>query len=302
MISARGRSLTIIASAVFIFGGVALFQFSQRVDESNLAGYPDESAHFVTGVCLLDYCKTAFGTNPVSFAESYYAHYPKVAFGHWPPLFYAVEALWYGVLGVTTLNALLLVGCITALAALVLFLRLQRLYGLSVALFATSAFLWLPTVRRSTLLLMPDMLAGLFTLLAVLALCDGWILGARRYWIQFGLWTLIAILTKESAASLLVFALGALALLAGKSMIARRNLHRIGAVYGLVIAVALLVYSATGVLRSRDYPQLMTLSELGVRSALVTPFFRGASAAMFLVAGYGTIEVLVMKRFVASNR
>jgi hypothetical protein len=295
------RRLTMVVIALLIFGGVALFQFSQRADESNLAGYPDESTHFVTGVCLLDYCKTAFGTDPVSFTESYYAHYPKVAFGHWPPFFYVVQALWYGVFGVTTLNALLLVGCITAVAALTLFSRVQRLYGTSIASFAIGAFLWAPVIRKSTLLLMSDMLTGLFMLLAVLAFCDGWVLEGRRYWIKFWLWTVVAILTKESAASLLVFALGALAVLGGKSIFVRRNLYRIGIGFGLVIAVVLLVYAVTGVLRSRDYPQLMSLSELWVRSALVAPFFRGPSAAMFLVAGYGTIEVLVTKRFAASN-
>jgi hypothetical protein len=290
--SGRGRLLTTVASALLIFGAVALFQFSQRADESNLAGYPDESAHFVTGVCLLDYCKTAFGTNPVAFAESYYAHYPKVAFGHWPPLFYVVEAMWYGVFGVTTLNALLLVGFIGAVAALILFSRLQRLCGASVALFATTVFLWAPVIRKSTLLLLSDMLTGLFMLLAFFAFCDGWILGARRYWIKFGLWTVLAILTKESAASLLVFAFCALLLLAGESLFVRRNLYRMGAGFGLVIAVTLLVYAATGVLRTRDYPQLMTASELWHRLVLVAPFLSGASAAMFLVAGYGTIEVL----------
>ncbi len=289
-------------SAFLIFGAVGFFQLSQRADLSNLAGYPDESGHFVTGVCLLDYFKTAFGTNPVSFAESYYVRYPKVSFGHWPPLFYVIQAFWYGMLGVTTLNAILLVGCITALAASVLFWRLQRLHGASIALLSISAFLWLPVVRTSTLLFLADMLACLFMLLAVLAFCDGWALAKRRYWIESAFWTVMAILTKESALSLLVFALVALPLLAGKSLLARRKLYRIGVGFGLVIAVAFVVYAAAGVLHSRDYPQAsLSLSELWQRLPIVLAFFRGASPAIFLTAAYGVFDALVRQKFVAST-
>ena len=298
----RRLPLASALSALLIFGGVAFFQFSQRADQSNLAGYPDESAHFVTGVCLLDYCKTAFGTNPVAFAESYYARYPKVSFGHWPPLFYVLEALWYRVLGVTTLNAVLLSGCITAAAALILLIRLRRLHGSWIAWLAVSAFLWLPVVRRSTLLLMSDMLASLFMLLAVLAFCDAWTLGTRRYWIKSGVWTVLAILTKESALTLLVFALIALPLLGGKSLFVRRQLYRIAIGFGLVIGVTLFVYAATGVLHSRDYPQAaVTMLDFWQRLPLVGMFAGGASMAMFLIGGYGAVEVLVLRKFPAST-
>jgi hypothetical protein len=30
--------------------------------------------------------------NPLRFAQAFYDYYPKVAFGHWPPFFYVVEA------------------------------------------------------------------------------------------------------------------------------------------------------------------------------------------------------------------
>jgi hypothetical protein len=32
--------------------------------------------------------------HPVRFAEQYYQHYPKVALGHWPPVFYIIQAIW----------------------------------------------------------------------------------------------------------------------------------------------------------------------------------------------------------------
>src|SRR5689334_16872386 len=85
----------ILLCSCAIIASVALIQFCYQAYQSDLAAYPDEAAHFVTGVAVLDYVTTALGSNPVSFAESYYAHYPKFALGHWPPLFYGLEALWF---------------------------------------------------------------------------------------------------------------------------------------------------------------------------------------------------------------
>ncbi|SRR6056297_1101626 len=56
--------------------------------------HPDEPAHFVTGVMVTEYLRGAEFTAPVEFAEAFYLRYPKVAFGHWPPLFYFVQAAW----------------------------------------------------------------------------------------------------------------------------------------------------------------------------------------------------------------
>lgn len=294
--------LVIGLCALLILAAVAVFQLRERADQSNLAGHADEAAHFVSGICLLDYCRTAFGTNPVSFAESYYVRYPRVAFGHWPPMFYVVQALWYGIWGVTTLNAVLLMGCITATAALMLFLRLQRLFGTWTALLSIGAFLWLPLVSRSELLVMSDMLTGLFMLLAVLAFCDGWTLGAGRYWIQSALWALMAILTKESALALLVFAPLALLVLGGRSFFSRRHLYKMAIGLGLVTALTVVLYAATGVLHLRDYPQTaVTLTSLWRRGPLLGPFFAGASVAIFVTAAYGVVELLAVKRRPAST-
>jgi hypothetical protein len=51
---ARQFPLASALSAILIFAGVVILQLSQWADQSNLAAYPDESSHFVTGVCLLD--------------------------------------------------------------------------------------------------------------------------------------------------------------------------------------------------------------------------------------------------------
>ena len=53
----------------------------------------DEAAHFVSALMIYDYLIGHLGENPIDFAKDYYAHFPRVAIGHWPPFFELVQAL-----------------------------------------------------------------------------------------------------------------------------------------------------------------------------------------------------------------
>jgi hypothetical protein len=286
---------TRVLCGLIIFLAVAALQIWQHPYHDSLSIHPDEAAHFVTGVCALDYLAGAFGSNPVTYAESYYVHYPRVAFGHWPPLFYALEAAWYGILGANSLSAMLLVGVIAALAALVLFLRMARLHGAWAAIALTLAFLFLPAIRESAFWLMSDMLASLFTLLAVLALADACRAGARRCWMAFMLWTALAILTKASALPLLLLAPAALAL-RGDGTRQSRKAWLIGG--GIALAVVI-TYGATGLLRWRT----ISIPTDVVSGGLITlkPFFEGAPAVMFLLAAFAVVNFVVRKQPAAQS-
>src|SRR5215471_5652765 len=72
----------------FVLFGLALFlQWLGGAYHNEFAGYPDEGAHFVTGLMLRDIVAQRQLTSLQQFAENYYLHYPKVALGHWPPFF-----------------------------------------------------------------------------------------------------------------------------------------------------------------------------------------------------------------------
>jgi hypothetical protein len=259
---------------------VAFAQIWQRADQAELAAHPDEAAHFVSAVCLQDYCKTALGSSPVRFAESYYVRYPKIAFGHWPPLFFVLQALWYAVAGASPFHAVLLTGAILAATGVVLFLYLHRLHGFAIALLSTGVFLSIPTVRWTAALVMSDMLAALLMLLAVLAL-------ERRAWKQFAIWAVLAILTKESALALLVLAPVALPR-------QRASLVRIAGGFAVLAAVLAGAYWVAGVLRLRDLPQVAaSWGEFAQRLPLLDTFFQGASLPMFLTAGLGAVLLAI---------
>jgi hypothetical protein len=248
----------------------------------------------VSGVCVLDYCRTAFGSNPITFAECYYVRFPKVALGHWPPMFYIIQAAWYAIFGVTTYSAILLMGVITATASIVLVFRLMRVYGLVTALLSAGVFLSLPLVRLSALLVMADMLASLLTLLAILALLEAETFGRRGSWMAFALWTIAAVLTKESVLVLLVVAPAAILLPRGKALLVLSKAKQLVICCSLATFV-LLLYGITGVLHLRGVPMPAGFGEMRQHLSILRSFFSSASVMVFLVVGYGIIRSVAGK-------
>ena len=76
------------------FSITVLLQWASGTYHSDFGGYPDEPGHYVTGLMVRDYIAAGFPDSPFRFAENYYLHYPKVAIGHWPPVFYSIQAAW----------------------------------------------------------------------------------------------------------------------------------------------------------------------------------------------------------------
>jgi hypothetical protein len=176
-----------------------------------LGGSPaatDAPAHFTTGVMVYDYFRTALGSSPTAFADSFYVRFPKVAFGHWPPAYYGVQAAWFACFGASILSAQWLSAATAVAIAMLLFFRLRRAEGTVLALASAAVFLALPCMQVSAWAVMSDTLTGLFVLLAVLAFSDllraPTVPGAA---VRFAVWSSAAILTKGSAWALLPFAL-----------------------------------------------------------------------------------------------
>ncbi len=89
----------------------------------------DEPAHIVTGLMVRDYLATGLPGPPMAFAQQYYAHYPKVAMGHWPPVFYAEQALWTMLFPRSRDSLLVLMALLAALLATLCYRLLRRSYG-----------------------------------------------------------------------------------------------------------------------------------------------------------------------------
>ena len=46
---------------------------------------PDEGGHYVNALFLGDWIRAGF-PSPMAFARDYYAHFPRLTIGHWPPI------------------------------------------------------------------------------------------------------------------------------------------------------------------------------------------------------------------------
>ncbi len=89
----RAESLLLLAALCLV---TLLLQARNGAFTSDIGADPDEPAHAVTALMLRDYLAHGLphGVHPLRFAENYYQHFPKVAIGHYPPLFYTVAGAW----------------------------------------------------------------------------------------------------------------------------------------------------------------------------------------------------------------
>ncbi len=202
-------------SAVWLFRFTALLAFLavavvlQRLGgayETELSGYPDEPAHFVTGVMVHEYLSNLPPGPMVPFAKEYYIHYPKVAMGHWPPVFYLVQGLWFLVFHVSRASVLWLMALITALISATLYSVVRKFFGMWAGIAAGLLFQCLPVVSTQTEQVMADLLVTLFGLWAALAFADFVREGRRRDLFRFALLTTLAIFTKNSGVYLVLVA------------------------------------------------------------------------------------------------
>jgi hypothetical protein len=164
---------------------------------SEFGRYQDEGMHYVTGLAVRDFVTTpAEWRHPMAFGLRYYAHFPKVALGNWPPAFPLLQTIWSVIFGVSRLSLLLEMALLTAVLALIV---TQACLSRTGALFAFLAGVLLvasPITQYVSSMIMAEIPLALFSLLGVLA----WIRFAEseqgRDALLMGVWIVAAIMTK----------------------------------------------------------------------------------------------------------
>lgn len=82
--------------ALFCFAALILaLQYFGGAYQAEFDGHADEAAHFVSSLLVRDYLQQFPWPSPLPWAMDYHLHYPKVAIGHWPPGYYAVQGVWW---------------------------------------------------------------------------------------------------------------------------------------------------------------------------------------------------------------
>jgi Dolichyl-phosphate-mannose-protein mannosyltransferase len=177
------------ANSIVIVFLLFLFTFSIQLvsgaSHKELADFSDEPAHVVSSLMVHDYLSMKIPESPIRYAERYYAHYPKVAIGIWPPLMYVIAGLWMFLFGVSRTALLLLSGAIVATLSCTLALFVKRLYGPILGLTAGAMFIALRDVQRFGTTFMIDMAVGLAAFAAMLLM--------ERYFRDEQLWVAISL-------------------------------------------------------------------------------------------------------------
>ena len=169
---------------------------------SEFGGYPDEAAHYVSGLMVRDYIAWGNLSSIGAFAKNYYLHYPKVAIGHWPPVFYAVQAAWTLIFSSSRISLMVLMAFLSTLMAATLYRTIKRDLGNWAGITGAVLLVVMPAVQESTRMLMADVLVGLFSLLAVLRFASFMERGKSADAAWFGIYASLTILTKGTGLAL----------------------------------------------------------------------------------------------------
>ena len=234
---------------------VAVFiQRNSGAYTSDLASHPDEPAHAVSGLMVHDYLRnlaspaaTRWPLNPRTYAEVFYVHYPKVAIGHWPPLFYVTQAVWMFVFGRTKTALLLLMLAAMATASAVIFLMARNILGVIGGLLLAVVFLFVPISQQGLYAVMPEAFLALLSCWALML--GGEALAGKHKWLLFGAVGVCATLVHARGVALLLTVPIALVLGRQSGWLKRRSLWIGSVVVAAVVAVWLIpvnqVYAPT---------------------------------------------------------
>ncbi len=254
-------------------GVVIGWQCASGAFRTELGAYPDEAAHFLTGLMIRDYVAAGFPRPPMEYAEDYYLHYPKVALGHWPPFFYMAQAAWMLVFPVSRVAVLLLIALVTLAVAVRIYLCTRDDCGETIGAAMALLFVCLPQVQWLTSMVMSEMAVVLLCFSAALAYGrflerPGWRLAA-----EFSVWAVLALMTHPRG--LVLALLPGLAVLIGR----RLDLLRRATFWFPVVPVL--------VICGPWYAAYRRTQGVGWKSAAFTSASQGAAVeALELLAGY----------------
>jgi hypothetical protein len=173
------------------------------VFRSELSSQMDEPAHYITALMVHDYLSDGLFQSPLEFAKQFYLHYPKVAFGHWPPMFYIIQGAFMFIFGTSRTAILTLMLLMSALLAATLYRVVQQQFHSHAAgLISALYFLLIPLVQSYSGAVMADLPVAVFSFWAMLAWARYLESQTTASAVCFGCFSAAAILTKGNAYAL----------------------------------------------------------------------------------------------------
>lgn len=197
MPQSRRPPLSLCVAPLFGLAALALARGTGGLSASFLD--PDESAHYVNTLFLADWLRAGCPA-PLAYARDFYAHFPKLSIGHWPPGWYALLAPGWAVVRPSPAAAAVFSAFVAGLPAALIVWALDRAGARAVGIVAGLAYLLSPLVAEEARFFRLDQPVALVAGIAAIA----WTRAAERpslpRYLLFGALAATATLTKGNGA------------------------------------------------------------------------------------------------------
>ncbi|MES2452649.1 MAG: glycosyltransferase family 39 protein [Pseudomonadota bacterium] len=190
---------------------------------------PDESAHYVNTLFIADWLRAGLPA-PMTFARDFYAHFPKLSIGHWPPGWYALLAPSFAIMRPSPFGAAMMSAFIAGLPAALTGWGLFRSGAPRLAIAAAFVVLLLPLTVESARYFLLDQPVALIVGAAAIA----WLAAAERpsWWryALFGAFAVFATLVKGNGTLVVLIPAIEIGLSRRWRLLADRRLWTVGAI------------------------------------------------------------------------
>lgn len=136
VVAAAGACLLLLAAFLLQHLGTSLIE-------------ADEAAHYVNALMIGDWIAAGL-PHPLHYAQDYYAHFPRVSIGHWPPAWYMLEAPAFALLRPSPAAVVIFTTMVGGCNAALVDWALCRAGHPRIALPAALAYLLLPLTLEQT--------------------------------------------------------------------------------------------------------------------------------------------------------
>ena len=196
----RRAALPMLAIGIVLAGLIVALQVAAGAYRAEFG--EDETSHYASALMLHDYLAGGAPQSPLAYVRMWHSHYPLVGIGHWPPLFYAVTAVWMLAFSPGHLSMLLLSATVTLAVSLLLYSMLRPSSGTLLAAAAAVLLAASPLIRDGSNALMLDVPTALACLLAAGAYGRFLRTGRARDSALFALLAVAAMMVKGNGACL----------------------------------------------------------------------------------------------------
>jgi Dolichyl-phosphate-mannose-protein mannosyltransferase len=158
--------------------------------------YSDASRHAMNGACLLDLSRFSKLLDPMTFASWYYSRLPAISLPYHPPLFPAIEAIFFSAFGVNLVAARFVVALTVAGSVILAWNLISRSYDSVLAAGVLLTFFsWQISQELATDVMLE--FPSLFLVLLALTLLNDFEDYSSRKAMLFGICSIAAVCTKQ---------------------------------------------------------------------------------------------------------